>query len=309
MSTVMTCLASVGFFVSALTLGSLTEAAIQESKPARPIAIDGRFDDWKSVPVHRDPAHNEHDTSHNKKNDRPKRVEHADVDLLEYKFTHDADQLYAYFKARGLIGRTQTAAPGKKAGRYYAIVTIDIDNDARTGYWLHEGGFYPTSAGYDVNAEIEWYNGRINTGHYINHACLNQDELDQAFLDQSVGKHKKGHAGPYPAGFVRLGPGTYKHYTEWVYHANDTITFVRDQGPQTPGTIKGALSADGHEMEMGIPMKGFLTDPKGQPLMKLGQTINISMSLEASGELAQDGRWASNTAEPIRGYVLEQPKR
>ena len=31
------------------------------------------------------------------------------------------------------------------------------------------------------------------------------------------------------------------------------------------------------------------------------------MSLEASGELAKGGKWASNTAEPIRGYVLDQP--
>ena len=28
-----------------------------------------------------------------------------------------------------------------------------------------------------------------------------------------------------------------------------------------------------------------------------------------SGELTKDGRWASNTAEPIRGYVLEPPRR
>ena len=305
-TTGMTCFASFGLIVSALALGSLSDASMSDGEAARLIAIDGKFDDWNDLPTHKDPANNEHDTSHSKKDDRPKRVEHADVDLLECKFTHDAEHLYAYFKARGVIGRTQMQAPGKKAGRYYAIVTIDLDNDERTGYWLHEGGFYPTSGGYDVNAEIEWYNGRINTGHYINHACRNQAELDQAFLDQSAGKYKKGHAGPYPAGFVRLGPGTYKHYTEWVYHANDTITFVRDQGPQTLGIIKGALSADGHELEMSIPMRGFMKDPKGEPLMKLGQTINLSMSLEASGELAQGSQWASNTAEPIRGYVLER---
>ena len=74
--------------------------------------------------------------------------------------------------------------------------TIDVDDDEKTGYWLHEGGFYPTSRGYDVNAEIEWFGGRINTGHYINHACRDQTELDQAFLDQSAGQYKKGQAGP-----------------------------------------------------------------------------------------------------------------
>jgi hypothetical protein len=35
---------------------------------------------------------------------------------------------------------------------------------------------------------------------------------------------------------------------------------------------------------------------------------NVSMSLEASGELARGKQWASNTGAPIRGYVLEPPK-
>jgi hypothetical protein len=276
-------------------------------EPVRKITIDGKFDDWKDVPSHTDPPHNEHDTDHSKLRDKPRHVAHADVDILECKFAHDPDNLYAYFKARGVIGRTQAAAAGKPAGRYYAIVTIDADNDEKTGYWLHEGGFYPTSGGYDVNAEIEWYNGRLNTGPYINHGCRNQAELDQAFLDQSAGEFKKGHRGPYNAGSLRLGPGSYRHYTEWVYHENDTVTFVRDASPQTLGIIKGALSQDGHELEMVIPMKGFLKDAKGEPIIKLGKKINISMSLEASGELAQEGKWASNTAEPIRGYLLEPP--
>jgi hypothetical protein len=280
-----------------------------ESAPPRTIVIDGKFDDWKDVPAHTDPANNEHDTSHQGRDDKPDHVEHADVDILEYKLTHDAENLYAYFKARGVIGRTQTAAADKPAGRYYAIVTIDVDDDVKTGYWLHEGGFYPTSGGYDVNAEIEWYDGRLNTGHYINHACRDQAELDQAFLDQSSGQYKKGHPGPYKAGFVRLGPGTYKHYTEWVLHDNGTLTYVRDKGPKTLGVLTGALSPDGHELEMKIPMRGFLVDPKGEPILKLGRKINVSFSLEASGELAKGGQWASNTAEPIRGYQLELPKK
>lgn len=290
--------------LAALCLGLAALAGPLAADPIRRITIDGKFDDWKDVPAHADPPHNEHDTDHSGVNDQPEHVDHADVDLLEYKFAHDADNLYAYFKARGVIGRTQVAGPGKEAGRYYAIITIDVDNNPKTGYWLHEGGFYPTSGGYDVNAEIEWYNNRLNTGHYINHACRDQAELDQAFRDQSSGQYQKGKDGPYKAGFVRLGPGTYRHYTEWVYHANGTITFVRDKGLQTLGVIQGALSPDGHELEMKVPMKGFLVDPKGQPIVQLGQTLNISFSLEASGELAQGKRWASNTGAPIRGYIL-----
>jgi hypothetical protein len=278
--------------------------------PVRKITIDGNFADWAEVPAYKDPAHNEHDTSHSKRDDQPLHVEHADVDILEYKLAHDEENLYAYFKARGVIGRTQKAAgKDKPAGRYYAIVTIDLDQNEKTGYWLHEGGFFPTSGGYDVNAEIEFYNGRINTGHYINHACRNANELKQAFLDQSSGQYQKGKTGPYKPGFVPMGEGTYAHYTEWVYHPNNTITFVKDEGPQVLGIIRGALSPDGHELEMVFPFKGFLVDSKGKPLLQLGQKINASFSLEASGELAEGNQWASNTAAPIVGYLLEPPKR
>src|SRR5438105_527133 len=112
--------------------------------PPRRITIDGKFEDWAAVPAHSDPANNEHDTAHKGRHDTPAHVDHPDVDLLEYKFTHDAENLYAYFKARGQIGRTQPKTPGEKAGRYYAIITIDVDQNEKTGYWLHEGGFYPT---------------------------------------------------------------------------------------------------------------------------------------------------------------------
>lgn len=278
------------------------------AEPARNIVIDGKFDDWAGIPVHTDPPGNTHDTSHKLKDDKPEPVDHPDVDILEYKFAHDADNLYGYYKARGAMGRTQVAADGKPAGRYYAVITIDTDNDDKTGYWIHEGGYYPTSRGYDVNAEIEWYNGHFNTGHYLNHACLNEAELDQAFLDQSSGKYQKGKDGPYRPGFMRMGPGTYRYYTGWVYHADGTITFVKDKGPRYEGIVRGAVSADGHELEMVMPMKGFLAEKSGKPIVALGRTINISMSLEASGELAPAGKWASNTAAPIRGYVLQAPK-
>jgi hypothetical protein len=284
---------------------------VQGLRAERPhtITIDGKFDDWADVRSYTDPAHNEHDTSHKGRDDTPAHVEHADVDLLEYKFTHDAENLYAYFRARGVIGRTKPGATERLSGRYYAIVAIDVDHDQKTGYWLNEGGFYPTSGGYDINAEIEWYAGKMNATPYINHCCLNQAELDQAFLDQSSGEHETDRDGPYKPGFVRLGAGTYRYYTEWVYHPNNTVTFVRDACPRTLGNIEGALSADGHQLEMKIPMKGFLVDASGKPLVALGRRLNISMSLEASGELAAGRQWASNTAAPIRGYVLEPPAR
>ena len=114
--------------------------------PPRRITIDGNFADWADVPAYKDAAHNEHDTSHNKRDDMPAHVEHTDVDILEYKLAHDDENLYAYFKARGVIGRTQIGGKGKPAGRYYAIVTIDLDQNEKTGYWLHEVASTPPAA-------------------------------------------------------------------------------------------------------------------------------------------------------------------
>ena len=119
------------------------------------------------IPSYTDPADDTHDTGHDQRTDVPSYVDHPDVDLLEYKVSHDDENLYFYFRSRGEIGRTQTSDSGAPAGRYYVIITIDVDDNDDTGYWVHEGGYYPTSRGYDVNAEIEFYDGQFNTGHYL----------------------------------------------------------------------------------------------------------------------------------------------
>ena len=268
------------------------------------ITIDGEFDDWKGIESYTDPEDDTHDTSHTGRHDTPAYVEHPDVDLLEYKVTHDDENLYFYFRSRGRIGRTQTSDSGERAGRYYVIVTIDVDDDDETGYWVHEGGYYPTSRGYDVNAEIEFYDGEFNTGHYLNHGARNERELHQAFLDQTAGKFTEGNDGPYPRGFMRVLPGTYDFYTQWVYREDGRLTIVRDKGPVVPGIVTAARSDDLHEIECAFPMKGFLTDEDGEPIVSTGSVLDLSLSLEASGELAPGGDWASDTGEPINGYVV-----
>ena len=111
------------------------------------ITIDGDFSDWATVPSYYDPAGtnvhngipNTHDTDGATATYIPSYVNHPDVDLLEYKFTHDSSNLYAYFRAAGVIGNTISNAT--QHGRYYVIVTIDVDNNTNTGYGLHEGGY------------------------------------------------------------------------------------------------------------------------------------------------------------------------
>ena len=274
--------------------------------PITKIKIDGKFGDWKSVTSHTDPEGDPHDTDHDQAGDTPVLVDHPDVDLLEFKLTHDKHNLYAYWRAKGVIGNTQNQSQGA-AGRYYVIVTIDVDNKLPTGYWLHEGGYFPTSQGYDMNMEVEFYDGAFNTGHYLNHGARNQSELDQAMLEQTYG-------------IVTPRQGSYDYYSQWVWwdepqgnmdeivlpDGHSTIIWVEDRGPVYQGIITIALSADGHKAEMKAPFRGFMKNGIGKPIMKLGRTIRASFSLEASGELAPGGEWASDTAEPIT-YTLDKP--
>lgn len=292
-----------------VAIGFVAAAALGWGEPVSRIVLDGEFDDWAFVPSFGDPVDDQHDTDHDMPDDVPAYVDHEDVDLVEFKFTHDEENLYAYFRSRGVIGRTQSSGMGT-AGRYYVIVTIDVDNDDSTGYPLHEGGYYPTSDGYDMNMEVEFYDGAFNTGHYLNHGCLNLTEYNLAQVEQANG-------------VVDVRPGTYDWYTQWVWwdtpqgipgeitlpDGHSTIVWVADKGPVYQGILEIALSADGHEAEMKAPFRGFMMDKNapGTPIMALGKIVDASFSLEASGELAVGGQWASDTAEPIHGYYLAPP--
>lgn len=301
--------------LGASVLAAALGPAGAEAEQIRSITIDGLFDDWASVPSYFDPTDDQHDTDHDGLNDVPSYVNHPDVDLLEFKVAHDANNLYAYFRSRGAIGATQESSAGR-AGRYYVIVTIDVDNDDSTGYWLHEGGYYPTSRGYDMNMEIEYYDGSFNTGHYLNHGALTAGQLPALEAQQKQG-------------IVDVRAGTYDHYTQWVMFDNPgegdhdlgdgtSITFVSDRGPAYQGILRAAISPDGHELEMIAPFAGFMSYPgqapgeRGDPIMALGRTIDLSFSLEASGELhappGSNGSWASDTAVPIEGYFLGVPE-
>ena len=84
------------------------------------------------------------------------------------------------------------------------------------------------------------------------------------------------------------------------------------------GIVRTAVSADGHELEMIAPFRGFMSYPgdqpgeRGDPIMALGRTIDLSFSLEASGELhappGNSGTWGSDTANPVVGYYLGVPE-
>ena len=98
------------------------------------ITIDGIFDDWQEIPVSvADPANDVHDTDWFSDGlPEPVPREYSDIDILQVKFTNDAENLYGYIKATGQIGRTSSDTLGHaKKGRYYFIFTIDVDDKDR----------------------------------------------------------------------------------------------------------------------------------------------------------------------------------
>jgi len=269
------------------------------------ITIDGNFDDWVNIPIAvTDSANNVHDTEPYNEGGQPTDFfEYSDVDLLEVKFANDDSTLYGYMKATGIIGNTSSEAAGHtKIGRYYFIFTIDVDDNDTTGYPLREGGYYPDSKGYDMNMEVEFYNGEFNTGHYLNHEYINRTDFDANWENDLA------------EGIVRLAPGTYDWYSQWVMFADSTYVVVKDKGDVYQGIITIAISEDGHEAEIAAPFWGFLKTPEGDNIIDVNRNIIVSASLEASGELSEEAEnlgytpgsksvWGSNTAEPFSYYI------
>ncbi len=70
-----------------------------------------------------------------------------------------------------------------------------------------------------------------------------------------------------------------------------------------------AISDSGHELEARFPLKGFLKGEDGKPNIAIGSVLDLSFSLEASGELAPDNDWASDTGKPILKYKLTPVKK
>jgi len=156
-----------------------------------------------------------------------------------------------------------------------------------------------------MNFELEFFDGSWNTGHYLSHDATSQAGEDQDIRDLTSSQWNGSYeSGPYTPGFVQPAAGNYDNYTQWVYQANDTVTLIRDRGPVVPGIVSMALSPDGHEVEIRAPFKGFLKTAANVPNMDLGKTLDVSFSLEASGELAPGQDWGSDTGDTIVGYYL-----
>jgi len=289
------------------------------------IHIDGDFGDWDPVPSYEDPDDNMagtvlqdgipdcHTTTETQKCAIPAHVYNPIVNLLEFKFTHDEHNLYAYLRAKANISLT---AKGAHPGRSYIQVILDADNNQTTGYCLNLGGYYPTTCGNDLHFEIEMYNGSFNTAHYLLHSAWDNATYLIAYEQQ-----KKGIV-------TFNGPAEYRPYTEWVYYDakhpmspdevkrcrdgphklpnGGQICFVKDEvGGPFKGVMSYAFDRGDTMVEMAAPFEGFLNKLDGTPVIGMGTMLHFTMALETSGELQREGKWSTDASWQIRGYVLE----
>jgi len=293
-----------------------------KADPMTDIVIDGNFDDWKNVPSRYDPVDlpngsvfdgnvpDCHDTDHSGAADIPVHVYNPHADIVEFKYTHDENFVYTYIRANAEIAKTLS---GSKPGRYYIISTVDVDEDVTTGYMLNQGGYYPTSGGYDVNHECEYYNGSFNQATFLDHGAFNDVTKELNFAANKNGT-------------MLLAPATYNYYTEYIYWDSKPtadeakrcldgpyklpgqdvmICFSLDEAPG-PFYSSSQAKAVGTEVELRHSLKGFLKSSKdGLDTIRIGSTLKVSISLETSGEYSDPaGMWVSDTAAPFK-YVLD----
>jgi len=300
-----------------------------QAEPPHKIVIDGDFSDWGPVRKFQDPRDNKdgtviqggspdcHGTEDSDLCAHPPHVYNPHADLIEYAFTHDHTGVYAYMKAAGNISLTAVSQQLQNAGRSYIQVMLDVDTYIPTGYCTNEGGYYPPACGYDMHFELEMFNGTMNTAHLILHSMTSPAQYEAAKQDQKEG-------------IVNLGPADYKPYTEWVYWSSsqpptpqevancpdgpftlpngDIICFVMDKcgchGLQ--GMMQYAFSKDWTSVEFSAPFRTFMKHPSGEPVLGLGQKVNVMFALETSGEYSSPSdAWISDASWPIFGYVLD----
>jgi len=77
-----------------------------------------------------------HDTLARAADGQPQHVYNEHVDILEVRVVHDEDSMYTYIRTKGDIARTAVAnaSDGTEEGRFYIIVTVDVDGNETTGF-------------------------------------------------------------------------------------------------------------------------------------------------------------------------------
>jgi hypothetical protein len=250
--------------------------------PRQPhIQIDGHFDDWRSVRGVGD-----------QHGDVPGYLQYnPDVDLLEFKVTNDGEHLYFYSRVVGKHGNT---APGRD--RYYFYVYMDVDQNVGTGYipTRDDDCYFGVAIGDDCESQFEFVGGR--------------------FMKTFFGFTGAGTEKEVLEGKVTLAPSHYsRHDPQGKVRDRYKVEYIRQGGRQkitkdfaqgTSDEIVIAVSPDGSECEMRTALDGFLQNEQGEPIVAVGQRIDLALGVEASGEIHGNTKWGADSTSPIRGYEI-----
>ena len=249
--------------------------------PAPAVQIDGRFDEWRSVPGVPDPE-----------GDVVSYLEYnPDTDLLEFKVTNDNEYLYFYSRVAGRHGQT---AAGRD--RYYWYAYIDADCDPTTGYvpTRDDNCYFGVALGDDCEAQYEFIGGRFVKTFYGSAGRSTEKEI--------------------LSGRVDLGPSWYsKHDEKGKLRDSYKVEYIRRRGEisitedfaeGTSEDISIAISPDGSECEMRAAMTGFLRDSNDQPVIAAGQSIDLAVGVEASGQQAGNSKWGADSTVVLHGYTI-----
>jgi hypothetical protein len=260
---------------------SAEQAAAEPSAHRPAVRIDGRFDEWRSLPGVPDPQ-----------GDIVSYLQYnPDADLLEFKVASDKEHLYFYTRVAGRHGRT---APGRD--RYYFYIYIDADRNATTGYspTRDDDCYYGVTLGDDCEAQFEFVGGRfVKTFFGFTGLTTEKDVL---------------------AGKLVLGPSWYSrndergrlrdaYKVEYIRRAG-VISITEDFTEGTSDDITIALSPDGSECEMRAALSGFLRDAQGKPVIAARQSIDLAAGVEASGGAAGNTAWGADSTAVVYGYEI-----
>lgn len=258
------------------------QPGVVANEPLPAIAIDGRFDDWRNVPGVDDV-----------RGDVVPYLEYVpDTDLLEFKVAHDDGHLYLYARVAGQVGRTHP-----DGGRSYFYAYIDVDRDAGTGFLptRDDECYYGVDVGDDCEVQFEFVDNTFRKTFYGFCGLGGDDDVLRQVV--TLGKSRYGR-------FDENGQEREHYKSEYIYR-DGVAEITKDLKLGTSDTIHLAVSPDGREVEIASSFSGFLKNRDGQPILGIGQAIDVAAGMECDSK-AYPGktRWAADSTPAIRGYEL-----
>ncbi len=256
--------------------------------PAK-IAVDGNFDDWRNIAGVDDP-----------RGDIVPYLEYSpDVDLLEFKVSHDDTHIYLYARVAGRVGCSRP-----HGGRSYFYAYMDVDRDPGTGFLptRDDDCYYGVDIGDDCEVQFEFVDNIFRKTFYGFCGKGGDDNILKQIV--TLGKSQYGRLDDN-------GHERADYKSEYIYR-NGVTEITEDLKLGTSDTIQLAVSPDGREVEIASTLAGFLKDGTGRPTLGLGQTIDLAVGMECDGKAdTAKGRWSADNTIAIRGYQLRpaSPRR